>query len=53
VANFSTIFNEVEAKDGPIADVSQSGANSQAIYALLPTEGSARATCTPPATKPT
>ena len=35
VANFSTIFNEVEAKDGPVAIVSQSGANSQAIYALL------------------
>jgi acetate---CoA ligase (ADP-forming) len=39
VANFSTIFNEVEAKDGPIAIVSQSGANSQAIYALLRDKG--------------
>jgi len=39
VANFSTIFNEVEAKDGPVAIVSQSGANSQAIYALLRDKG--------------
>ncbi len=34
VANFSTIFNEMEGKDGPVAIVSQSGATSQAIYAL-------------------
>jgi acyl-CoA synthetase (NDP forming) len=39
VANFSTIFNEVEAKDGPVAIVSQSGANSQAIYSLLRDKG--------------
>jgi acyl-CoA synthetase (NDP forming) len=35
VANFSTIFHELEGHDGPVAIVSQSGANSQAIYALL------------------
>src|SRR5205814_979988 len=35
VANFSTIFHELEARDGPVAIVSQSGANSQAIYTLL------------------
>ena len=34
VANFSTIFHEIEARDGPLAIVSQSGANSQAIYQL-------------------
>lgn len=39
VANFSTIFNEVEARDGPVAIVSQSGANSQAIYTLLRDKG--------------
>ena len=39
VANFSTIFHELEARDGPIAIVSQSGANSQAIYALLHESG--------------
>jgi acyl-CoA synthetase (NDP forming) len=39
VANFSTIFHELEARDGPIAIVSQSGANSQAIYALLHEQG--------------
>jgi acyl-CoA synthetase (NDP forming) len=39
VANFSTIFNELEARDGPVAIVSQSGANSQAIYALLREKG--------------
>jgi len=39
VANFSTIFNEIEAKDGPVAVVSQSGANSQAIYTLLREKG--------------
>src|SRR5436853_76761 len=39
VANFSTIFNEVEARDGPVAIVSQSGANSQAIYTLLHERG--------------
>ncbi|MGQ0650918.1 MAG: acetate--CoA ligase family protein, partial [Betaproteobacteria bacterium] len=39
VANFSTIFNEVEAKDGPIAIISQSGANSQAIYQLCYEKG--------------
>ena len=31
VANFSTIFHELEARDGPLAIISQSGANSQAI----------------------
>jgi acetate---CoA ligase (ADP-forming) len=35
VANFSTIFHELEGRDGPVAIVSQSGANSQAIYTLL------------------
>jgi acyl-CoA synthetase (NDP forming) len=35
VANFSTIFHELEGRDGPVAIVSQSGANSQAIYQLL------------------
>ena len=39
VANFSTIFHEVEARDGPVAIVSQSGANSQAIYALAYEKG--------------
>jgi len=39
VANFSTIFNELEARDGPVAIVSQSGANSQAIYTLLRDKG--------------
>src|SRR5436190_1392723 len=39
VANFSTIFHELEARDGPVAIVSQSGANSQAIYALLHENG--------------
>ena len=39
VANFSTIFNELEARDGPVAIVSQSGANSQAIYTLLHDRG--------------
>jgi acyl-CoA synthetase (NDP forming) len=39
VANFSTIFHEVEARDGPVAIVSQSGANSQAIYTLLREKG--------------
>ncbi|HUQ74736.1 MAG TPA: acetate--CoA ligase family protein [Burkholderiales bacterium] len=39
VANFSTVFNEVEARDGPVAIVSQSGANSQAIYILLRDKG--------------
>jgi len=35
VANFSTIFHEMEGRDGPVAIVSQSGANSQAIYTLV------------------
>jgi len=39
VANFSTIFNEIQAKDGPVAIVSQSGANSQALYSLLRDKG--------------
>jgi len=39
VANFSTIFHELEGLDGPVAIVSQSGANSQAIYALLRDKG--------------
>ena len=39
VANFSTIFHELDARDGPVAIVSQSGANSQAIYALLHEKG--------------
>ena len=39
VANFSTIFHEIEARDGPVAIVSQSGANSQAIYTLVTRKG--------------
>jgi acyl-CoA synthetase (NDP forming) len=39
VANFSTIFHETEARDGPVAIVSQSGANSQAIYTLVRKRG--------------
>jgi acyl-CoA synthetase (NDP forming) len=39
VANFSTIFHELGARDGPVAIVSQSGANSQAIYSLLYEKG--------------
>ena len=39
VANFSTIFHELEGRDGPVAIVSQSGANSQAIYQLLHDKG--------------
>ena len=39
VANFSTIFHELEARDGPVAIVSQSGANSQAIYTLVREKG--------------
>lgn len=39
VANFSTIFHELEGRDGPVAIVSQSGANSQAIYTLVRDKG--------------
>jgi acyl-CoA synthetase (NDP forming) len=39
VANFSTVFNEMEGRDGPVAIVSQSGACSQAIYALARQRG--------------
>ncbi|HEX7054492.1 MAG TPA: acetate--CoA ligase family protein [Burkholderiales bacterium] len=39
VANFSTIFHELEGCDGPVAIVSQSGANSQAIYQLVRDKG--------------
>ena len=39
VANFSTIFHELEARDGPLAIVSQSGANSQAIYQMVYEKG--------------
>jgi acetate---CoA ligase (ADP-forming) len=39
VANFSTVFNEIEPGEGRVAIVSQSGANSQAIYALLRERG--------------
>src|ERR1051325_6469452 len=39
VANFSTIFHELEGRDGPVAIVSQSGAISQAIYTLLREQG--------------
>jgi acyl-CoA synthetase (NDP forming) len=39
VANFSTIFHELEGRDGPVAIVSQSGANSQAIYTLAYEKG--------------
>jgi acetate---CoA ligase (ADP-forming) len=39
VANFSTIFHELGAREGPVAIVSQSGANSQAIYTLVMEQG--------------
>ena len=39
VANFSTVFHEMEGRDGPVAIVSQSGACSQAIYALARQRG--------------
>src|SRR5262249_20723104 len=39
VANFSTIFHELKARDGPVAIISQSGANSQAIYQLVHAKG--------------
>jgi len=39
VANFSTVFHELAGVDGPVGIVSQSGANSQAIYALLRQKG--------------
>ncbi|MGH8687489.1 MAG: acetate--CoA ligase family protein [Burkholderiales bacterium] len=39
VANFSTIFNELEPVDGPVAIISQSGACSQAIYILARQRG--------------
>jgi acyl-CoA synthetase (NDP forming) len=39
VANFSTVFHELEGKDGPLAIVSQSGATSQAIYSLAREKG--------------
>ncbi len=39
VANFSTIFHEIEARDGPVAIISQSGACSQAIYILARQRG--------------
>jgi acyl-CoA synthetase (NDP forming) len=39
VANFSTVFHELEARDGPVAIVSQSGACSQAIYILARQRG--------------
>ncbi len=39
VANFSTIFHELEGRDGPVAIVSQSGANAQAIYTLAHAKG--------------
>jgi acyl-CoA synthetase (NDP forming) len=39
VANFSTIFHELQGLDGPVAIVSQSGANSQAIYQLARDKG--------------
>ena len=39
VANFSTVFHELEGRDGPVAIVSQSGANSQAIYQLVRDKG--------------
>ena len=39
VANFSTIFHEVHVRDGPVAIISQSGANSQAIFTLVHEKG--------------
>jgi acyl-CoA synthetase (NDP forming) len=38
-ANFSTVFHEMEGRDGPVAIVSQSGACSQAIYILARQRG--------------
>jgi acetate---CoA ligase (ADP-forming) len=35
IANFSTLFNEVAPKDGPVAIASQSGAMSQVMYGLV------------------
>ena len=35
IANFSTLFIEIEPKDGPVAVVSQSGGMSQVIYGLM------------------
>lgn len=35
VSNFSTMFTQVPAKDGPVAIVSQSGATSAVLYTLL------------------
>jgi acetate---CoA ligase (ADP-forming) len=39
VANFSTIFHEVDVRDGPVAIISQSGANSQQIFTLVHEKG--------------
>jgi acetate---CoA ligase (ADP-forming) len=39
IASFSTTFSEVEAKDGPVAIVAQSGAMSVLPYALLRRRG--------------
>ncbi len=39
VANFATAFHEIEGADGPLAIVCQSGACSQAIYALARQKG--------------
>src|SRR4029078_1948044 len=38
-ADFSPISHEMEGRDGPVAIVSQSGANSQAIYTLVMRKG--------------
>jgi acyl-CoA synthetase (NDP forming) len=35
IANFSTLFIEIEPKDGPVAVVSQSGGMSQVMYGLM------------------
>ena len=39
VANFSTMFTQVEPQDGPVAIISQSGATSAALYTLIRERG--------------
>ncbi|RKK04622.1 CoA-binding protein [Pseudoroseomonas wenyumeiae] len=39
IANFSTIFHEQPGRDGPLAIIGQSGATTQAVYALAQARG--------------
>lgn len=39
IASFSTMFHEIEAQDGPVAIISQSGACAAAIYVLARQRG--------------